>query len=91
LDGVNLSNVFFTANRFDARKTESQPAGVTLARLNRIESDLQNYFGSNLPIMARLADRGAQEVFGKLFDFFVAEAGISLANSLEVTGLFVAD
>ena len=62
LDGINIFDLLVMPNRFDSWESQSKPARMTVARLNRIERDLQNDLWSHRTKMAIVSDRGPKEV-----------------------------
>src|SRR6266849_5330443 len=63
---VDCIDIFVTPNRFDAGKTQGQPAFVTRARLDGIESYFEHDVWFHLTITTTINNRGLFKMFGQL-------------------------
>src|SRR5258708_38949120 len=72
IHGVDLVNRLVAADGFNSRETKCQPARMSIARLNGVEGDLQNYLRHHFMQPADLTRGCPLKVFRQLFDLSVS-------------------
>src|SRR2546423_1606723 len=78
--GVDFRDGFVGPETHDSRKAQRVTAVVPFGLLDIVESDFENDSWFDAALVAEIFDGVSQEVFGKLADFHVGQAGVGFAD-----------